>query len=79
MITAHEIGIELRSIRRKAGYSQEQLGAYLGLEQATISRIETGRQVPDVITHRIWVEACSTQPKKFIFPYKGRGGKLANC
>ena len=80
MITAREIGIKLRQSRRNAGYSQEQLGHYLGMEQASVSRIETGAQVPDVITYENWLEVCSKQPKRFIYLYnEGRGGKLAEC
>jgi HTH-type transcriptional regulator/antitoxin HipB len=40
--TAKQIGAVIRRARRRAGISQTDLGAKIGLRQATISRLERG-------------------------------------
>jgi transcriptional regulator with XRE-family HTH domain len=42
-MTISEIGIQLREARKRAGLSQMQLAAPLGMSRATISAIESGR------------------------------------
>jgi HTH-type transcriptional regulator/antitoxin HipB len=42
-VTLQEIGPLLRSARRQAGLSQEQLAQPLGMSRATISALENGR------------------------------------
>lgn len=37
------IGIEIRKIRKKKGYSQEQLAQMMKVSRTTISKIETGK------------------------------------
>lgn len=44
MITAHEIGLNLRDLRNASGKSQALLAAVLGLDQSAISRMEDGNQ-----------------------------------
>ena len=36
------IGCRIRTLRRKRGWSQEQLGAMVGFSQSKISKIENG-------------------------------------
>lgn len=36
------IGFRIRELRRKRGWSQEQLGAMVGFSQSKISKIENG-------------------------------------
>ena len=38
----HLIGDKIRTLRRKRGLSQEQLGAMVGFSQSKISKIENG-------------------------------------
>jgi HTH-type transcriptional regulator/antitoxin HipB len=40
--TAKQIGAAIRRARRHAGMSQTDLGAKIGLRQATVSRLERG-------------------------------------
>jgi HTH-type transcriptional regulator/antitoxin HipB len=40
--TAKQIGAAIRRARRRAGMSQTELGAKIGLRQATVSRLERG-------------------------------------
>jgi transcriptional regulator with XRE-family HTH domain len=35
-------GEEIRKLREARGWSQRELGEYLGIEQATVSRLEAG-------------------------------------
>lgn len=43
-----KIGAELKAQREKAGYSQFQLSKLTGIAQATISRWEDDKRVPNV-------------------------------
>ena len=40
--TTMELGKELKLLRDKNGYTQEQVGCYLGLDQSMIAKIENG-------------------------------------
>jgi transcriptional regulator with XRE-family HTH domain len=42
-MTINELGVYLRSARKRAGLSQLQLAEPLGMSRATISAIESGR------------------------------------
>lgn len=42
------IGQQVRALREKAGLSQAALGAAIGVEQTTISNIETGYSLPSL-------------------------------
>ncbi len=42
--TSEEIGQQVRELRKQAGLSQENLATELGVDQAAISRIETGER-----------------------------------
>lgn len=44
------LGRQVRDARAAAGYTQEQLGAYLGLTRSSVSNIESGRQGMTVFT-----------------------------
>jgi transcriptional regulator with XRE-family HTH domain len=52
------LGIELREIREHARLSTRQLGARLGLSQATISLRELGKRATTPGEARRWAEAC---------------------
>jgi len=41
-VTQEELGERVRSFREKAGESQAELGAVLGVDQSAISKIQTG-------------------------------------
>lgn len=38
----HRAEIDVKVLRGRLGWSQAQLGEYLGIDQATVSRIENG-------------------------------------
>lgn len=48
--TAKQIGAIIRRARRRAGLSQAELGAKIGLRQATISKLERGEPATRIIT-----------------------------
>ena len=45
-----DIGERIRKLRTEAGISQETLGDQVGLTQASISRVETGKQQLRLVT-----------------------------
>ena len=49
----------LATARRRAGLSQRRLAGLAGTSQATVARIESGRQAPSLVTLRRLVRACS--------------------
>jgi DNA-binding XRE family transcriptional regulator len=53
-------GQHLRSLRKRAGLSQVELGARVGLDQGAISRLEKGRRVPNIaqIAHLVAALDC---------------------
>ena len=38
--------IEIKELRERLGWAQHEMGAHLGITQASVSRIETGTQEP---------------------------------
>jgi HTH-type transcriptional regulator/antitoxin HipB len=48
--TAKQIGAIIRRERRRAGLSQAELGAKIGLRQATVSKLERGEPATQIIT-----------------------------
>ena len=48
----------LATARRRAGLSQRRLAGLAGTSQATVARIESGRQAPSLVTLRRLVRAC---------------------
>ena len=48
------IGRNIRTLRKRRGFSQEDLAGRANIQSATLSRVENGRVSPDVTTlHRI--------------------------
>lgn len=43
-----DLGVRVRNLRRRLKLTQAQLAKDLGLEQASISRWETGERTPDL-------------------------------
>jgi len=41
-------GEKLRALRKRQGFSQDELGTRLGVAQSFVARIENGRQKPSV-------------------------------
>ena len=48
--TAKQLGAIIRRARRRAGMSQAELGAKIGLRQATVSKLERGEPATQIIT-----------------------------
>lgn len=48
--TAEQIGAIVRRARRNAGISQAELGARIGLRQATVSKLERGEPATQIKT-----------------------------
>jgi len=54
----------LRDIRVESGISQEALAAELGLDQAAVSRVESGQRRLSVRDLLIWAEALGRDPRE---------------
>lgn len=54
----------LRDIRIESGMSQEALAAELGLDQAAVSRVESGQRRLSVRDLLIWAEALGREPRE---------------
>ena len=52
----------LRDIRIASGMSQEALAAELGLDQAAVSRVESGHRRLTVSDLLVWAEALGREP-----------------
>ena len=50
--------MNIKTIRQQAGLSQAELGKRVGLDQATISRMERGQREPTVSQLQRIAEAC---------------------
>lgn len=48
--TAKQLGAVVRRERRRQGYSQAKLGEKIGLRQATVSKLEAGKQATQLQT-----------------------------
>ena len=57
----------LREIRRKKVISQAELAKVSGVAEGTISRIETGKHVPQFVTIRKLAKALGVEPGDIAF------------
>ena len=55
-------GDEIKKIRKLQDWSQRQLGDYLGIEQATVSRLEAGEWQPSGPVRKL-LESLRTMPR----------------
>jgi transcriptional regulator with XRE-family HTH domain len=56
----------LKTLREKAGLTQVQIAARLGLDQSYVSKIERGERYVDVLFYVDWCKACKVKPAKAI-------------
>lgn len=68
--TAKQVGAIVRRARRRAGLSQAELGAKIGLRQATVSKLERGGPATQIIT---LLDALSALGLEIIIDKRGRG------
>ncbi len=68
--TAKQVGAIVRRARRRAGLSQAELGAKIGLRQATVSKLERGEPATQIIT---LLDALSALGLEIIIDKRGRG------
>jgi HTH-type transcriptional regulator / antitoxin HipB len=68
--TARQIGAMLRRARRNAGLTQAELGARIGLRQATISKLERGEPATRLST---LMDVLSALGLEIIIDERGRG------
>jgi transcriptional regulator with XRE-family HTH domain len=52
------LGPTLRAMRERAGLSQVALAAKMGMTSATISRAESGANIPPIPTIEAWASVC---------------------
>jgi putative transcriptional regulator len=52
-IMAAEMDVDVEALRRARGWSQAQLAKFLGIDQSTVSRIETGAMDPSGPVRRL--------------------------
>lgn len=60
------IGKQVASYRRAAGFSQEELAARIGLDQAYISRLEAGKLNITVSTLQLIADALDVVPSRLL-------------
>ena len=53
---------ELQALRKRAGLTQDELGARIGTSGATVAHYEAGRRDPNVTRLRALAAALSVQP-----------------
>jgi putative transcriptional regulator len=52
-VMATEMNVDVEALRRARGWSQAQLAKFLGIDQSTVSRIETGTMDPSGPVRRL--------------------------
>ena len=62
------VGETLRTAREKAGLTQTQLGKRTGLDQAVVSRLETGRNRPRIDTLRRIAQGLGLSVSELLSP-----------
>lgn len=68
IMNQEKIGSFLSSVRKEKGLTQEQLGEKLGVTQKTISRWETGKNMPDI---SMFSDICDTLDIEITELFKG--------
>jgi len=68
--TAKQIGAIIRRARRKAGFTQTELGKRIGLRQATISKLEKGEPATQLNT---LFDALTALGLEITIDKRGRG------
>jgi transcriptional regulator with XRE-family HTH domain len=57
---------ELNDLRARAGISQTELAARMGVGQDLISRCESGRRRVDIFELGLWTHACGSTLQSFV-------------
>jgi transcriptional regulator with XRE-family HTH domain len=68
---AKALGQRLYELRTQAGLTQQELAEKVGVTPSAISKIENGRQFPQLENLEAWVEACGHK-LALMFPTEGR-------
>ena len=66
---------ELRAIREKAGLSQRDLAAVLGVAHSWVAKVEAGERRIDVIELGLFAAACGEDAARLISRLNDREGK----
>lgn len=61
-----QLGDNIRAIRRKMGYSQEEFAEVTGFSRSYYTEIETGKRNISVLNLIKIIEALKTHPKELI-------------
>jgi transcriptional regulator with XRE-family HTH domain len=59
-----QLAASLRALRQRAGLTGEQLASQTGLSQPKVSRIETGRSLPNLKEVRAWAQATGASEEE---------------
>jgi transcriptional regulator with XRE-family HTH domain len=62
------LGENVRTCRLRAGISQEELAARMGVEQGYISRLEAGSRNPTIVTLAEAAKALGVRPAALLEP-----------
>lgn len=71
-VVAEAFGELLVEARRKAGFSQEKLGALTGLDRTAISKLERGINSPTLKTMIHLAGALGIEPTELVPPVRWR-------
>jgi transcriptional regulator with XRE-family HTH domain/tetratricopeptide (TPR) repeat protein len=67
LINIHDLGNQVRSLRKTRGLTQPELARRMGMSQPAISELESGRSLPNLRTLRRLAEALSME---FVFGFR---------
>ncbi len=59
-----QLAASLRALRQRAGLTGEELAGQTGLSQPKVSRIETGRSLPNLGEVRAWAQATGASEEE---------------
>ena len=68
------LGTKIKSFRKSKGYSQDEFGSIIGLEQKNLSRIENGKAFPDIKTLCMIICKAKAEPN-FILGFLNHNKK----
>lgn len=63
-----QVGLRIKELRKRSGYTLEELGALLGMKGHSVWRLETGRRTPSLELIENLAEVLGVPPSFFFEP-----------
>jgi transcriptional regulator with XRE-family HTH domain len=61
-----EVGARLHAERKRQRYSQEAIGAMIGMSQQALSQMELGQQIISLPIYLSWCDALGVEPWELL-------------